>query len=180
MDFDNEVTRFESTIGSDLLNKGFGFLSKQKINNTQILAARDGVVGAGKLIGVDLAKYLKFKPWGAVNLAAKVNVVMASLGLVMEAWDSYKKAKAESEFKELVLDITGNLETQREGLLDSLKSVDFIDTLFPDFKTLKQRFSDVEAANNETVKRKEAFDLWQKEGALIEGEYRVLESSTAS
>ena len=166
-----------STIGSDLLNKGFGFLSKQKINNTQILAARDGVVGAGKLIGVDLAKYLKFKPWGAVNLAAKVNVVMASLGLVMEAWDSYKKAQAEKDFRDLVAEIVQNLETQRAGLLESLKSTDFIDTLFPDYKLLKQRFEEIDAANNDTAQRKKAFDLWRQKGELIEGEYKVLDKA---
>ena len=170
------MVRFEDSVGSAVMSKSLGFLSKQKINNTHVLAARDGIVAAGKMVGVDLAKYLKFKPWGAVNLAAKVNAVMAFAGIAMELWDSYKKAKAEEDFSNMVKDIVEMLEEQRSGLLKSLNDDSFIEQLFPVYAELKEKISAVQEANMQVAERKRAFDEWQKEGEIIEGEYRLLES----
>ena len=176
LDFDNEMVRFEDSVGSALMSKSLGFLSKQKIDNTHVLAARDGIVAAGKMVGVDLAKYLKFKPWGAVNLAAKVNAAVAFAGIAMELWDSYKKAKAEEDFSNMVKDIVEMLEQQRSGLLKSLNDDSFIEQLFPVYAELKEKISAVQEANMQVAERKRAFDEWQKEGEIIEGEYRLLES----
>lgn len=174
LDFDNEMTRFETSVGADLATKGISSLKNVKLNNTHILAARDGIVSAGKMVGVDLAKYLKFKPWGAVNFAAKANAIFAAAGLIMEAWDSYKKAKAENEFRDMVTQIVSMLEEQRQGLLDSLNQDDFISQLFPAYKKLQENLEIVLLANEETASRKRSFDEWQHEGAIIEGEYRII------
>ena len=40
------------------------------INATNVKIARDGIVSTAKLVGVDLSKILKFKPWGATKFAA--------------------------------------------------------------------------------------------------------------
>lgn len=174
LDFENEMTRFETSVGADLATKGISRLKNVKLNNTHILAARDGIVSAGKMVGIDLAKYLKFKPWGAVNFAAKANAIFAAAGLIMEAWDSYKKAKAETEFRYMVTQIVSMLEEQRKGLLDSLNQEDFINQLFPVYKKLQENLGIVLLANEETAKRKQSFDEWQHEGAMIEGEYRIV------
>lgn len=179
LDFDNEITRFETSVGADLAAKGISSLKNIKLNNTHILAARDGIVSAGKMVGVDLAKYLKFKPWGAVNFAAKANAIFAAAGLIMEAFDSYKKAKAEAEFREVVAQIVSILEEQRKGLLDSLNQDDFINQLFPIYKKLQESLGIVLQANEETTSRKKSFDEWQREGALIEGEYRIIAENHA-
>lgn len=71
LDFENEMTRFETSVGADLATKGISSLKNVKLNNTHILAARDGIVSAGKMVGMDLAKYLKFKPWGLLILLPK-------------------------------------------------------------------------------------------------------------
>lgn len=177
LDFDNEITRFETSVGADLAMKGISSLKNIKLNNTHILAARDGIVSAGKMVGVDLAKYLKFKPWGAVNFAAKANAIIAVAGLLMEAWDSYKKAQAEAEFRDMVSEIVSNLEDQRKGLLESLNQENFINQLFPTYKKLQENLSLILQANTETASRKESFDEWQHEGAIIEGEYHIISES---
>ncbi|QLW72621.1 50S ribosome-binding GTPase [Citrobacter freundii] len=179
LDFENEMTRFETSVGADLATKGISSLKNVKLNNTHILAARDGIVSAGKMVGMDLAKYLKFKPWGAVNFAAKANAIFAAAGLIMEAWDSYKKAKAEAEFREMVTQIVSMLEEQRKGLLDSLNQEDFINQLFPAYKKLQENLGIVLLANEETASRKQSFDEWQHEGAIIEGEYRIITENHA-
>ncbi|QHQ18956.1 labile enterotoxin output A [Pectobacterium brasiliense] len=179
LDFDNEMTRFETSVGADLATKGISSLKNVKLNNTHILAARDGIVSAGKMVGIDLAKYLKFKPWGAVNFAAKANAIFAAAGLIMEALDSYKKAKAETEFREMVTQIVSMLEDQRKGLLDSLNQEDFINQLFPAYKKLQENLGIVLLANEETSSRKQSFDEWQHEGEIIEGEYRIITENHA-
>ena len=179
LDFDNEMTRFETSVGADLATKGISSLKSVKLNNTHILAARDGIVSAGKMVGMDLAKYLKFKPWGAVNFAAKANAIFAVAGLIMEAWDSYKKAKAEADFRDMVTQIVSMLEEQRKGLLDSLNQEDFINQLFPAYKKLQENLGIVLLANEETASRKQSFDKWQHEGAIIEGEYRIITENYA-
>ncbi|CQH17665.1 TPA: LeoA/HP0731 family dynamin-like GTPase [Yersinia enterocolitica] len=177
LDFDNEITRFETSVGADLAMKGISTLKNVKLNNTHILAARDGIVSAGKMVGMDLAKYLKFKPWGAINFAAKANAILAVAGLVMEAWDSYKKAKAEEDFRALVSEIVLNLENQRKGLIELLKQEDFINQLFPTYNKLQENLNLVLKANAETASRKQSFDEWQHEGAIIEGEYRIIKEN---
>ena len=177
LDFDNEIARFESSLGSDLTVKGISYLKQFKFNNTHILSARDGLVSAGKMIGIDLSKYLKFKPWGAANLAAKINVAVAAAGVVMEMWDSYKKRQAEIEFQKTVDEIVSTLEEQRKGLLNSLNDTDFINQLFPAYKQLQENFEAVLQANAETADRKQAFDEWEYEGKVIEGEYKIISSN---
>ncbi|MFV0576490.1 MAG: LeoA/HP0731 family dynamin-like GTPase [Vibrio sp.] len=174
VDFANEMERFETSLGGDLAMKGISNLKNVKLNNTHIIAARDGLVSAGKLVGLDLAKYLKFKPWGAVNFAAKANAIFAAAGLAMELFDSYKKAQAEREFQDMVKQIVSTLEEQRKGLVDSLNQEDFIDQLFPTYKKLRENLDIVLRANDEVSSRKRSFDEWQDEGAIIEGQFRII------
>lgn len=174
LDFDNEINRFETSVGADLAAKGISNIKNIKLNNTHILAARDGIVSAGKMVGMDLAKYLKFKPWGAANFAAKANAAFAVIGLAMEAFDSYKKAAAEAKFQEVVKEIISMLEEQRKGLLESLNQEDFINQLFPAYKKLRENLDIVLQVNEQTASRKQSFDEWQHEGAIIEGKYRVV------
>ncbi|HGN0053784.1 TPA: LeoA/HP0731 family dynamin-like GTPase [Proteus mirabilis] len=179
LDFDNEINRFETSVGADLAVKGISSLKNIKLNNTHILAARDGIVSVGKMVGVDLAKYMKFKPWGAVNFAAKANAVIAVAGLLLEAWDSYKKAQEEAKFRDLVAEIVSMLEMQRKGLLEALNDKDFINQLFPVYQALQENLNIVLQANERSFERKKSFDEWQHEGAIIEGEYRIITASYA-
>ena len=175
LDFDHEVDRFTDSVGGDLVSKGFGFLSRQKINNTHVLAARDSLVSAGKMFGADLSKYLKFKPWGATNLAKNINGLLAFVGLAIEAWDSYKKHQKEQEFRETVAEIVSMLEDQRKGLLGILGRQNDIDQLFPAYQKLKEKIDAVEIMYSETDQRKKAFSEWQREWEIIEAEFRMLD-----
>lgn len=174
LDFENEISRFESSVGADLAIKGITSLKNIKFNNGHILAARDGIVSVGKIVGLDLAKYLKFKPWGAANFAAKANTALAVAALAIELWDSYKKNEEEKKFHNLVKEIISMFEEQRQGLLDSLNDQDFIEQLFPAYTTLKENLDIVLQSNAEVANRKKSFDEWQQEGRVIEGEYRMI------
>ncbi|EMH24973.1 hypothetical protein HMPREF1451_00535 [Helicobacter pylori HP260BFii] len=89
--FNADMSSFEKhagtfgKIGIDLLEQS-GF-----INATNIKLARDGIVAVARFTGIDLA--LKFKPWGAVNLASNINKALPLIGLAFEAWDSWKESQ---------------------------------------------------------------------------------------
>ena len=175
IDFNHEVDRFTDSVGSDLASRSLSSLSRVKINKTHVLAARDGIVSAGKMFGADLGQYLKFKPWGATNFAKNINGLFASLGLAMEVVDSYKKHQKEQEFRKIVAEIVSMLENQRKDLLDKLGSQNYIDQLFPAYQKLKEKIDAVEIMYSETDQRKKAFSDWQREGEIIEAEFRMLD-----
>ena len=122
-----------------------------------------------------MGKYLKFRPWGATNFAKNINGFLAVFGLAMEVWDSYKKHQKEQEFRETVAEIVSMLEEQRKGLLEALGSQDYINQLFPAYQELKEKIDAVEIMYLETDQRKKSFSDWQREGEIIEAEFRMLD-----
>ena len=72
-----------------LLRKYGKNIDKLKVNNKNILFARDFV-----------KSNYKFKPWGAVKLANKINVGIAVLGLAIEAYKTWRKYKEEKKLQE--------------------------------------------------------------------------------
>ncbi len=98
----NEIAKIETGFNADMnfFEKhagtfgriGIKLLEQSKfINATNIKLTRDGIVAVGKFVGIDLA--LKFKPWGAVKLAGNLNKALPLIGLVFEAWDSWKESQ---------------------------------------------------------------------------------------
>lgn len=172
--FDTEVSHFNS-LTMQFGKQGVNFLIKSKtINNTTILAARDGVVGIAKFIGLDLAKMLKFKPWGASNLAKGLNGALAALGLAMEAWDSWEKAKRQERFMEVVEKMVDNFNSQREELLALLNGDDFIDRFFTDYVELRDDVSEISAQVEEQRKRSARFHDWRTLGESLSVDFREL------
>ncbi|WP_159991989.1 LeoA/HP0731 family dynamin-like GTPase [Pelistega ratti] len=172
--FNYEIERFENSVGLELMTKGLNFLNQQQFTGKQIIAARNGIVASGKMVGFDLAKYLKFKPWGAINLANKINAFLGIASLFMEVVDTVKKAQQEQDFKNLVSEILKVLEKQREMLLGDLKNDDKFISSFPQYIALQEQFKVIQESNDDKAERKLAFEKWQKEGEIIEAEYRLL------
>lgn len=75
------------------VKEGAKFLKGVKINNTQVLAVRDA-----------LFEGVKFKPWGATNLAKNITkgfgYAAIGINIAMEAYDWYKKWKQAKELDE--------------------------------------------------------------------------------
>jgi hypothetical protein len=87
--FNAEIGTFNKVI-SNYGKQGVTYLSKSGlINNTTILGTRDMITSAMKTIGLDLS--IKFKPYGAINLAKGVNGALVVLGFALELWDSWSQ-----------------------------------------------------------------------------------------
>ena len=152
--------------------QGLDYVVKSKIiNNTTVIAARDGVVSLAKMVGVDLGKMLKFNPWGALNLAKGLNGALSVLGLAMEAWDSWEQHKREKLFAEAVTKMEENFTSQRENTLVMLGASDFIPTFFTGYAKLHDELDLLEQSLSESKQRQKRFADWRSQAEAIDAEF---------
>ncbi|PKG73744.1 labile enterotoxin output A [Shewanella sp. GutCb] len=169
--FQNEVKHYNDTVM--LMGKqGVNYLVKGSfINNQSILAARDGLSAAGKMVGIDLAGMLKFKPWGAVNLAKGINGALAFVGVALEAWNSWNEHKRQQAFEVAITEMVDNFEGQRKELLALINSGSFIANFFPSQISLISSMDDLcQCISQQTAKRAK-FKQWREQGEIIEAEF---------
>lgn len=175
LSFDSEIDHFNTTV-INLGKQGVDYVVKGNlINNGTILAARDGIVSMAKTFGVDLGKALKFKPWGAVNLAKNLNGILSVAGLALEAWDSYERKKREDQFRQAITEMVDNFNNQREELLTLINDQSFEEQFFPDYASLQINAADVQAAIQKQNQLREQFQDWRRSGDLIEAEFTRIE-----
>jgi GTP-binding protein EngB required for normal cell division len=175
LSFDSEIDHFNTNV-INLGKQGVNYVIKGNlINNGSILAARDGIVSVAKTLGVDLGKALKFKPWGAVNLAKNLNGILSVAGLALEAWDSYERKKREDQFRQAIAEMVDNFNNQREELLNMIQDVSFEERFFPDYASLDANAADVQVAIDTQKKLREQFREWRQTGELIEAEFTRIE-----
>ncbi len=144
-------------IGIDLLKQS-GF-----INATNIRLARDGIAAVGKLVGIDLA--LKFKPWGAVNLAGNLNKFLPLIGIAFEIGDSVMKLKKEKELEETKEKMKSNFEEAKEQMIEFINDeAKFKQTCFPNALELEKSFQEIEEKIKKTQECDQEFEKWIQTG----------------
>lgn len=170
--FDNEVSHFNTTIKS-MGKQGVNHVLNGKfINKDSVLAARDGIVNVVKSVGVDLGKYLKFKPWGATKIAKGANVAFAAAGLGFELWDSLEEHKRQSEFQNAIAKMVSNFEKQREELLTLINSDQFKEMFFGNYIELRQKVAEVEQMLNQSRESQQRFQAWKSEAEAIKVDFK--------
>lgn len=169
--FKASLIHYNSMVG-DLTMRGIkfsgNFLKNTKISSETVFSARNMLLPS-----------FKFKPWGAIKLAENLSkgvlVFGAVLGIGIEIWDSYSKAKKEAEFNKAKEKIIENLSKQRKDYIEFINdSKKFIEEYFPQFINLKNSVLEME---KEVIKRQNfyhEFDIWYKEGKLIESDFEVI------
>lgn len=172
INFNAEIDNIDTALGS-LTKKGFNHLAKNiKLDGTTILAARNGLVSGGKLIGLNLKDALKFKPWGAINLAGSINKALPLIGIAVDAWDTWSQAKKQEEFQRAKKNLVENLQTHQTEILKHIDADDFINNYFPIFNDLKDKIEEIKATHTEHELKTKSFASWRKEGIIIEGEFK--------
>ncbi|APU32278.1 labile enterotoxin output A [Ectopseudomonas alcaliphila JAB1] len=172
--FDTEVNHFNTTIkalGKDGINH---LLKGNLINNTTVLAARDGLVTAAKTVGMDIGKYLKFKPWGAVNFAKGANGALAVIGVAIEAWDSWEQHKRETEFRKAIAEMVENFEKQRKELLELINNEQFKERFFGNYLVLKEKAQELESNLQDSLLRQQRFQAWRATAEAIDAQFHEL------
>lgn len=144
-------------IGIDLLKQS-GF-----INATNIKLARDGIVAVAKFTGIDLA--LKFKPWGAVNLAGNLNKGLPLIGLAFEVWDSWKESQKIEKLEKVKREMTSHFDNQKQEILDLINDeTRFKQTCFPMALELEKSFQEIEEKIKKTQECDQEFEKWIQTG----------------
>ncbi|GAA8682526.1 50S ribosome-binding GTPase [Helicobacter pylori] len=177
----NEISKIETGFNADMsfFEKHAGAfgkiginLLKQSgfINATNIKLARDALVAAGKFVGIDLA--LKFKPWGAVNLAGSINKGLPLIGLAFEAWDSYNKSQKEQEFEKAKEEMKSHFDGQKQEILNLINDeTRFKQTCFPSVFELEKCIQACEENVKKTQECAQGLEKWIQTGEdFIKGE----------
>ncbi len=177
----NEISKIETGFNADmsLFEKHAGALGKIGIdllkqsgfiNATNIKLARDVLVATGKFVGIDLA--LKFKPWGAVNLAGSINKGLPLIGLVIEVWDSWKESQKIEKLEKAKEEMKSNFDGQKQEILDLINDeTRFKQTCFPEIFKLERSFQELEESIKKTQEFSEGLEKWIKTGEdFIKGE----------
>ncbi len=177
----NEISKIETGFNADMsffekhagaLGKiGINFLNQSGfINATNIKLARDGIVAAGKFVGIDLA--LKFKPWGAVKLAGNLNKALPLIGLAFEVWDSWKESQKIEKLEKAKEEMKSNFDGQKQEILALINDeTRFKQTCFPSVFELEKCIQACEENVKKTQECAQGLEKWIQTGEdFIKGE----------
>ncbi len=167
-DFEQALTKYGKS-GLALLK------SSGVINANNVKLGRDLLEGGLKMVGVNVGNALKFKPWGAVNFASKVNAAVAVLGVALELWDSWKNHEKEQEFKKARDKIVEMLEAQLQELLGLINKDEKFFALFPHYDYLKHNLENTQKDLQFLENREHDFNAWVEQGEKIESKFKALE-----
>jgi GTPase SAR1 family protein len=172
--FNAEVKSFNKAVRS-YGQQGLNYLSKSNvINKDTVLEARDIVVSGAKIIGLDIGKYLKFKPWGATKLAKGASALLAVFGLIIEFRDSYEQNQKEAEFKKAVSEMVENFEKQRSEILDLINSENFVANFFPMYVELQTQLKQINNDITSMQETRQSFSDWVEMGEVIDVEFEEI------
>lgn len=175
LSFQAEVSHFNAT-ASALGKQGLNYVIKSNvINNQTVLAARDGITSMAQTVGLDLGNLLKFKPWGAVNLAKGINGALAFAGLALEAWDSWDKYRRDEAFRKSINEMVKNFEKQRAELLTLINTPEFTEQSCGNFIALKADFEELQEIIKQRKRQRDEFKTWCKMGDAISADFSVLQ-----
>ncbi len=170
----NEIVHYNDVI-SAVGKKGINFLSQPGVvTNSNVLIVRDGVNVATKMVGIDISKYLKFKPWGATKLANGIGGALAVVGIALEAWDSYKEKERQAKFAEVIGTLISNLQGQSVEVIRVVDSPDFSDQFFPAFVSLKRQLAAIDTEMLNLQDRQMRFKKWYDNGKAINADFREI------
>lgn len=177
----NEIAKIGTTFNADMSffekhagafgKIGINFLNQSGfINATNIKLARDTIAAVGKFVGIDLA--LKFKPWGAVNLAGNLNKALPLIGLVIEVWDSWKESQKIEKLKKAKREMKSNFDGQKQEILDLINDeTRFKQACFPMTLELEKCIQACEESVKKTQECTQELEKWIQTGEdFIKGE----------
>ena len=138
----------------DGLKSGTKFIKNIKISGETVKAVRDVV-----------CKSFKFKPWGAIKLASKVNKVMPILGVIMDgafAWYEQKQDdKRRQEFEK-------NKKTIKDAINKTIANVfatfsddeKYIQNYAPSYEHINQEIESMVSDNNRMLENQEKLNQY--------------------
>jgi GTPase Era involved in 16S rRNA processing len=172
----SDLVRIQSSLNSDISafnahlvamgRQGLDWMVKGNIINASTIKSTRDLLWSS----------LKFKPWGAVNLAKGLNGALLFFGLALEAWDSWKETERTKQFEISKKSLIENLEGQRKELLEKINSTDFPTKFFPGFLNIQTQIEKLLLELEKTENQKIVFEKWRNEAEIIDAEFEILEN----
>ncbi|GAA7872138.1 hypothetical protein JP0386_09550 [Helicobacter pylori] len=127
-------------------------------------------MAVAKFTGIDLA--LKFKPWGAVNLAGSINKGLPLIGLAFEVWDSWKESQKIEKLEKAKREMESDFNNQKQEILDLINDeTRFKQTCFPMALELEKCIQACEESVKKTQECAQGLEKWIQTGEdFIKGE----------
>lgn len=170
--FDTEINHFNTNVRA-FGKQGVNYLLKGNvINNTTILAARDTLVSAGKMVGIELASLLKFKPWGAIKFAKGTRGILVAFGFAIEVWDSWEQSKREAALRTAIAKMVEYFEEQRKELLGLINAEQFNEQFLGNYLELKSSVATLQESLKDSHERQRRFQAWRTEAEAIDAEFK--------
>lgn len=177
LDLSTELQHFDSLVIS-LGKKGVSYLAKPGvINNQTVLLARDGVVSIAKIVGMDLGKMLKFKPWGATKVANGLGSTLAVVGIALEAWDSFKESERLEKLAKATGKMIDDLKRQSSEIVAMIDASDFQTTFFPALVELRTQFDEISEEMSRVESQHTRFRHWYDSGKAIDVAFREIRNA---
>ncbi len=171
---DTDVSFYDGSM-IDMGKKGVELLKNSNVVSTSnIIMARDATVSLTKMVGIDVSRFLKFKPWGATKLVGNLAAALAIVGVALEAIDYLERQNRERQLIEAVDEIVQSLRSIKKSVVELLDEDDFIEKVFPLYSELNKQVIDISAKLSSLRDKKESIDSWMS--SLIQLNSRFQES----
>ncbi len=127
-------------------------------------------MAVAKFTGIDLA--LKFKPWGAVNLAGSINKGLSIIGLAFEVWDSWKESQKIEKLEKAKREMESDFNNQKQEILHLINDeTRFKQACFPSVFDLEKCIQACEENVKKTQECTQELEKWIQTGEdFIRGE----------
>lgn len=148
-------TNAESLITNGL-KKGTELLKHTRVTGETVKTIRNYV-----------AQSYKFKPWGAIKLAGKINKAIPYLTLGIEALLAWRERKKEEkqmqEFEDFKKDLKNAINEKIAAIFNTFKSdEEYIKNYAPSYEIIKKEIEKKESESDQMSKTKEKLDLYNK------------------
>ena len=122
------------------------------------------------MVGADLGKMLKFKPWGAVNFANKINGVLAIAGSLLEIYELCNKRKDMENFNKELEDMADKFRDCQKQMLELLND-DFEEKFFQNYVELTKTISQLDNEIKNMEDKWNRLNNWYEKGKNLVDKY---------
>ncbi|MFT8723504.1 MAG: LeoA/HP0731 family dynamin-like GTPase [Acetobacter malorum] len=168
--------RFEEELGpisDQIVEMGIDFLASDSdwswlgtVGQGATSLGKSGVISGKTILATRdaLGLSLKFKPWGALKLASKANIALTAAGPIIEGALMLKKWHDRRKFLSTRETIASALQEQRDELLKSLNSSNFIEIYFPQLIQMQDLFENIRREAETARQYAEQIKQWVENG----------------
>jgi hypothetical protein len=178
-----EISKMRISLGASIqqYNNVIGEIAITGMKHgSQFLKSSINITASGvKSVRNFIMPSFKFKPWGAIKLAGKLNktlpIIGSITGIALDTWELWDQKKKDAKFKEVIIEIVSNLEKQRKEYLELINDdIKFIQKFFPDYNDLKNEIDILKSEMQAKESQREKFRQWREQGDIIEAEFETI------